>query len=174
MIQRLSQFGVMVGMACGFTGCASTSTNKSIDTAGLIVSVNSQLMADIDVDISKKLSGTAKKSVLFGFYTLEEPDTFLDGAFGSGGEGGLLGGLLAGDEGAIKSAAAYKAVNPSGKSSVADVLVAPQYTLKKHKRFLGMYKETTATVVGYPGQISAIKKTANKKAGTAQGAGSDK
>ena len=173
MIQRMKKSIAMVSLACGFGGCASTSTNKSIDSAGLTVCVNSQLMADIDVDITKKLSGTAKKAVLFGFYTLEEPDTFLDGAFGSG-DGGLLGGLFAGDEGAIKSAAAYKAVNPSGRSSLADVLVAPQYTLKKLKRFLGLYKETTATVVGYPGQISAIKKAAIKKAGAASGAGSDK
>ena len=119
-------------------GCAST--NKSHVFSDLTVSTQSELDAEISVDLSKKLTGTAKATYLFNIFQLSGDTEFADGYGGMG------------PVGKAKSAAAYKAISESD----ADVLVSPQYVVDfKSQVFI---QDVTVTVTGYGGKIVSIKK----------------
>lgn len=132
--------------------CSSTTMNRSQKSGSLDVSVKSNLNADVDVDMSKKISGTAKHTKLFGIFDIKTSKHYADGvAYDGGGSGfSLFSGGIVED---TKSAAAYRAVVPNK----ADVLVAPQYLIKVESYFFGAWKEVTAQVSGYAGRIKSIK-----------------
>lgn len=133
--------------------CSST-MNRSQKSGSLDVKVRSDLQADVDVDMSKKIQGTAKHTKLFGVIDIKSSRNYADGvAFDGGGSGfSLFAGGIVDD---TKSAAAYNAVVPNK----ADVLVAPQYMIKVESYFFGAWKEVTAVVSGYAGRIKDIKQT---------------
>lgn len=131
------------------TGC-STTMNKSQKSGMLDVKVKSDLQADVDVDMTKKIVGTASHSKLFGLFNIKSSQNYVDGvAYDGGTSGGWFGGGMIED---TKSAAAYNAVVPNK----ADVIVAPQYLIKVKSYFFGTYKEVTAQVSGYAGRIRNI------------------
>ena len=130
----------------------STAMNKSQDSGMVNAEVKGNLHADIDVDMTKKIQGTAHQAKLFGFIWLRTAHHFADGV-GYSGAGGGSGWFGPGMEEETKSAAAYKAVVPNK----ADIIVAPQYVTKVHSYFFGAYKEVTATVTGYAGRIKNIR-----------------
>lgn len=132
--------------------CSST-MNRSQSAGELDVRVHSNLAADLDVDMTKKISGSAKHTKLFGLIDIKTSKHFADGVnYGVEKKGGLsFFGPSIVDE--AKSAAAYRAVVPNR----ADVLVAPQYLIKVESYFFGAWKEVTAQVTGYAGKIRNIK-----------------
>lgn len=147
-----STFMILTLVSLIFSSC--TSIHKSHRNGSIDISIQSELKADVDVDMNRKLRATAVESRLFGFIPLKSTNHYLDGISYNGGS---TGGFLFFGEGLVgeaKSAAAYKAVR--GQKNV-DVLVAPQYAIKV-KNVLGIYKKVTATVTGYAGRIRRIKK----------------
>lgn len=131
-IAIIISFTIMLG------GCASTT--KSHIFSDLTVSTQSQLDAEISVDLSKKLSGTAEATYLFNIFQLSGDTEFADGYGGMG------------PVGKAKSAAAYKAISGSD----ADVLVSPQYVVDLVNQVF--IQTVTVTVTGYGGKIISIKK----------------
>tara|TARA_B100000959_G_scaffold26255_1_gene25397 strand:+ start:467 stop:898 length:432 start_codon:yes stop_codon:yes gene_type:complete len=119
-------------------GCAST--NKSHVFSDLTVSTQSELDADISVDLDKKLSGTAKATYLLNIFQLSGDTEFADGYGGMG------------PVGKAKSAAAYKAISGSD----ADVLVSPQYVVDFTNNVF--IQNVSVTVTGYGGKITSINK----------------
>ena len=138
-------------MASAFlmTGC-STTINKSQKSGSLDVKVKTDLQADMEVDMSKKIIGTASHTKLFGLFDIKTSQNYADGVGydGVNSSGWFSAGVI--EE--TKSAAAYNAVVPNK----ADVIVAPQYLIKVKSYFLGAYKEVTAQVSGYAGRIKNI------------------
>lgn len=131
--------------------CSST-VNRSQKSGGLDVKVRSDLQAEVQVDTTKKVQGVAKHTKLFGLIDIKTSSNYADGVVYDGVDTGFTffsGGVV--EE--AKSAAAYNAV----VSSKADVLVAPQYLIKIQSYFFGAWKEVTAQVTGYAGQIKDIK-----------------
>jgi hypothetical protein len=151
---------IAIVMASAFLVSCSTTTNRSQKSGSLDVRVKSDLQADMDIDMSKKISGTAHHTKLFGIFDIKTSKNYVDGVAYDGGASGmsLLGPSMV-DE--TKSAAAYNAVVPNK----ADVIVAPQYHIKVESWFFGAWKEVTAQVTGYAGRITNIKPTM-KPAGT--------
>ena len=127
-------------------GC--TTDRASQPAAPLPLKVESELKADIDVNMNKILQGEASQTKLFGLLTLSGPTTFADGVFVSMPDGALSF-LLGNSSDDIKAAAVYDAVY--GK---ADIIVAPQWTVK-YENYLIITK-TTARVTGYAGTILSI------------------
>ena len=119
-------------------GCGAT--NKSHIFSDLTVSTQSELDADISVDLSKKLSGTAEATYLFNIFQLSGDTEFADGYGGMG------------PVGKAKSAAAYKAISGSD----ADVLVSPQYVVDFTNNVF--IQDVSVTVTGYGGKITSINK----------------
>ena len=128
---------IVLIMCLILVGCAAT--NKSHIFSDLGVSTQSELDAEISVDLTKKLTGTAKATYLFNIFQLSGDTEFADGYGGMG------------PVGKAKSAAAYKAISESD----ADVLVSPQYVVDlKNQVFM---QDVTVTVTGYGGKIVSIK-----------------
>lgn len=134
-----------------FVSCSST-MNRSQKSGSLDVKVKSDLQADMDVDMTKKITGTAKHTKLFGVIDIKTSKNYADGVAYDGASQGfnLFAGGVVED---AKSAAAYNAVVPNK----ADVLVAPQYLIKVESYFFGAWKEVTAQVSGYAGRIKNIR-----------------
>lgn len=143
-----------------FVSCSST-MNRSQKSGSLDVKVKSDLQADMDVDMTKKISGTAKHTKLFGVIDIKTSKNYADGVAYDGASQGfsLFSGGVVED---AKSAAAYNAVVPNK----ADVLVAPQYLIKVESYFFGAWKEVTAQVTGYAGRIKNIRQTAKQASTT--------
>lgn len=142
-----------------FVSCSST-MNRSQKSGSLDVKVKSDLQADMDIDMAKKISGTAKHTKLFGLIDIKTSKNYADGVAYDGAAQGfsLFTGGVVED---AKSAAAYNAVVPNK----ADVLVAPQYLIKVESYFFGAWKEVTAQVSGYAGRIKNIRQS-TKQAST--------
>ena len=97
-----------------FMASCSTKMHKSQKAGSLEVNVKSNLHADLDVDMSRKIVGTASHSRLFGLFYTKTSQKFADGVSYEGDQSGWFS--------SAKSAAAYNAV----VTSKADVIVAPQ------------------------------------------------
>jgi hypothetical protein len=133
----------------------STNFNKSQIGGALDVHVKSNLSADVEVDMSKKIQGLASATKWLFLFTATGPNQYADGvAFNADGSnsGGIFGPGIVEE---VKAAAVYNAVT-SGK---AEIIVAPQYIMKTKSVFLGFYKEISVQVSGYAGRIKTIKST---------------
>lgn len=145
------KFIAIIASTMLLASCSHT-VNRSQKSGALDVKVKSDLQADVDVDMSKKISGSAKHTKLFGLIDIKTSKNYADGIAYDGPSQGfsLFTGGVVED---AKSAAAYNAVVPNK----ADVLVAPQYLIKVESYFFGAWKEVTAQVSGYAGRIKNIK-----------------
>ncbi|MDT8421385.1 MAG: hypothetical protein RQ754_13225 [Desulfuromonadales bacterium] len=119
------------------SGCSTV--KKSHMYEPVQIDINTKMSADIDVDVTKKLSGIATARYLFGFIKVSGSSTYMDGY---GGKGKI---------GKVKSAAAYKAI----KMGDGDVLVSPQYIVTTHTNFF--LQTIRAEVTGFDGKITAIR-----------------
>ncbi len=134
-----------------FLVSCSHTTNRSQESSNLDVRLRSDLLADVDVDMTKKIQGQSRSTRLF-WIPIRHPNFFADGVGYDAGGGGFLffgGGM----EDEAKSAAAYNAVIPNK----VDVIVAPQYIVKSESVFFGLWKEVTAQVQGYAGRVRNIR-----------------
>ena len=152
----MKQRGLFASMVIGgsfflWSGCYSLTANKSIDSSKLTVTTTSKLQADVNVDVTKQLTGTVKRVTVLGFIDVEGPDSYIDGVFKNDS-------FFGSDVDDMKAAAAFRAVtNYNNNEQRADVLVAPQYVVRKTTKYLGIYREITATATGFPGRITRIR-----------------
>jgi len=144
------KFMIVLTLAFIFTGCSSV--HKSQKSGSIDLGVKSDLRADIDVDMSKKIMGTAQHSRLFGLIYVKSSENFAEGVtYNNEGESFLN--FWEGIETNTKRAAAYNAVS----TNKADIIVAPQYIIKVKSYLFGAWKEVTAQISGYSGTIKNIK-----------------
>jgi hypothetical protein len=145
-----TSLGILVALMA-MSSC-STTYNKNQKSSSLHVSAKSDLRADLDIDMTKKISGSATHTKLFGIFDLKTSQSYVDGVnYDVPASGFFSGGVV--EE--TKAAAAYNAVAPNK----VDVIVAPQYVIKVKTVFLGAYKEVTAQVTGYGAKIRNIVQT---------------
>ncbi|MDD4556098.1 MAG: hypothetical protein PHE89_02040 [Alphaproteobacteria bacterium] len=132
----------MATVALGLSGCASL--NQGVPAGALQANVYTNQSANVQV--GQKVTADSSANVIFGFITLSEDSKFADGV-SYAGQGALN---LLDTTGAVKSAAAYKAM----KSSGADVLVAPTYITEIEDFFV--FKKVKVTVSAYKGTIKGF------------------
>ena len=120
------------------TGCASVNQSHIYSPVG--VSISSEMTADVDVDLSKKLIGTAKGTYFLGIVKISGDSKYADG----------YGGL--GTTGKVKAAAAFDAISKSD----GDILVSPQYVVTT--KFIFPFKTISVDVGAFEGKIKEIKK----------------
>lgn len=127
----------------------STVTNRTVPNGSIGLGVGSNLKADIQVDMTKKLAGVASSTKILGI-RVNGSNNYADGvAYGAGTEGGFS---LFDSTDEVKAAAAFNAINTTN----ADVIIAPQYIVQK-TGFLFFYSKTVVKVTGYPGIIKKIE-----------------
>ncbi|WP_111494399.1 MULTISPECIES: hypothetical protein [Marinobacter] len=133
-------------LAGALSGCSSM--NVSSNPVPLSGHVDTDLKADIDV--GEKITGHSSATKIL-FFTVGGESEYADGvAYGAGAGGGSPLAML--DAVApVKAAAAYNAI----KSSGADVIVAPRYTVKKTDYLV--YGTIDVTVEGYKGTIKSVQ-----------------
>ena len=131
LITIVALFSVLI------TGCASVNQSHIYSPVG--VSISSEMTANIDVDLSKKLTGSAKATYFLGFFKLSGDSKYADG----------YGGL--GTTGKVKAAAAFDAISKSD----GDILVSPQYVVTS--KFIFPIQTISVDVSGFEGKIKEIK-----------------
>ena len=138
---KLIKLMLMTLSICLFiSGCAST--NKSHIFSPVSVSVSSSLSADIEVDMSKKLSGSASATYWMGLLKLFGDSHYADGY----GDYTSIG--------KVKAAAAYNAISKGD----GDILVSPSYVVKTtlYPFYIFAYLQIEVDVTGYEGKIKDI------------------
>ena len=123
-------------------GCSVT--NKSTIASPVSVEATSKLQGNIEV--SDKISGSIKATMFLGILQLSGPNTYADGVFSTNNPFSTIPRL--------KAAAAYNAKVNSG----AEIIVNPQYTIKKHSALL--FTNIEIEVTGYKG---VFKEFVNKE-----------
>ncbi len=140
------------------TGCSTTYLNDNSGT--LVPNITSNLEADIDVDITKKISGEGSVTYLFGFIPLTLKTYSTTGIVysGSGGSSNPLNMILSmlPDTDLAKGEAAYNAV----KNSNVDIIVDPVFEMTTTNFIL--FTKQTAKVTGYKGTIKSIDQIGSK------------
>lgn len=131
-------------MAGAITGCSSM--NMSSNSMPLTAPVETNVKADIQV--GQKITGQSSVTKVL-FFTLGADKEFADGVAYGGSQGSSL--PFGDPVSNAKASAAYKAV----KSSGADVIVLPRYTVKTQNYFL--FSKIDVTVEGYKGTIKSVK-----------------
>lgn len=104
-----------------------------------------------DIEVGQKIQGTAQSVSILGIQ-IKGPSSFADG-YGTVASAPFPLSLIPNPAGRAKSGAAYEAMSSSG----ADLIVAPQYTIKTTKTLLGLIKTIEVSVVGYKGTIKSIQ-----------------
>jgi hypothetical protein len=127
----------LIGVSSIFTSCKIT-RNNILSTPGRAPELEiASLRAEVDVDMSKKLEGSAQ-STYFLFFRISGDNKFLDGMeYSSGSSTDRVG--------RTKSLAAYNAV----KDTDADIIVHPTYSVEIEKSLF--FKKIKTTVKGYKG-----------------------
>ncbi|OEC55956.1 hypothetical protein [Pseudomonas sp. ENNP23] len=135
----------LMALIASVTGCSSYHISQP--SSALEAEVQTDLKADVAV--GESISGQSEVNILFNFIQFGGDSQFADGVT----YGGASSGLPFGPDpvGAVKSAAAFKAVKNSG----ADLIVAPRYELNIDDYFV--FKKVSARVVGNKGTIRSIK-----------------
>lgn len=132
-----------------------SSINKSHMNSGVNISIDSPMDAQIDVDLTRKLTGYASGGYLFHLFKVSGDNKYADGICYNGDCGGFLAAFSKIE--AIKAAAAYNAI----RTSESEVLVSPQYVIEE-SNWNPFYKLIKVKVTGYPGRITSIKNNFNK------------
>ena len=139
-------------------GFSCSTINKSHMNTGIELSIKSEMVAKVDVDMTRKLTGYASGGYLFHLFQISGDNKYADNikynASGSGG--GIFSGVLdmISKIEEVKSAAAYNAI----RTSDADVLVNPQYVIEE-SHWNPFYKQIKVKVTGYAGRVVNIKNT---------------
>jgi hypothetical protein len=142
----LALAGLVALVSCSHTN------HMSQRSGGMHVAVNTNLEADIDVDMSKKIVGKAHHVRILGIHT-QSSRNYAEGVTYDTDNSGGFAIFGPGMEEETKAAAAYNATVPNK----ADVLVAPQYLVKVRSYVFGLYKEVSVQVWGYSGKLKQIR-----------------
>lgn len=152
----MSRLMLLSALLLGLVSSGCTTINKSQRSGSIDIMLQADMNANVTVDMNRKLKGTATEMRILGI-PFKTSKYYADGVSYNGGGGGFFG--FDGLAGLAKSAAAYKAVR---SQKDVDVLVAPQYVIKKTSLF-PFYTKVTATVTGYAGKIRSIKNMPQKQ-----------
>jgi hypothetical protein len=120
------------------SGCSTVRKSHTYSPVG--ISIESEMTADVDVDLNKKLVGKSSATYLLGLFRVSGDNTYADG-YGSPTRIGM-----------VKSSAAYDAISKGS----GDVLVSPQYVVKSRNAIL--FATFDVEVSGYDGKITSITK----------------
>jgi hypothetical protein len=126
-----------------------SSINKSHMNSSIGISVEGPLKANIEVDVTKKLTGYAYGGFLFHFFKVSGDNRYIDGVDFNPHDDRWF---TLGNAKMVKAAATYNAL----RGSKADLLVSPQYTVEE-SGWNPFYKVVKVKVVGYPGRVTSIK-----------------
>ncbi|MBT3585263.1 MAG: hypothetical protein HN509_10165 [Halobacteriovoraceae bacterium] len=137
---------LLISLLALFGGC--TSINKSHMNGSIGITIQSQMEAKIDVDLTRKLTGYASGGYLFHLFQISGDNKYADGIGYNGGKASWLPSKIE----AIKSAAAYNAI----RTSDADVIVSPQYVIEE-SHWNPFYKLVKVKVTGYAGKVVSIR-----------------
>ena len=130
------------------TSCSTI--NKSHMNQSISISISNEMKAQIDVDMTTKLTGYAYGGYLFNLLKINGDTKFADGISYNGGEQGFF--SIVSKVEAVKAAAAYNAI----RQSKADVLISPQYVVEE-SHWNPFWKAIKVKVTGYAGKVVSIK-----------------
>jgi len=130
------------------TSCSSI--NKSHMNQSISVSISNEMKAQIDVDMTTKLTGYAYGGYLFNMLKINGDNKYADGISYNGGKMGFFSAISKVES--VKSAAAYNAI----RQSKADVLISPQYVIEE-SHWNPFWKSVKVKVTGYAGKVVSIK-----------------
>lgn len=131
-----------------FYSCSTI--DKSQLNSPIKVSIESDMAAKVDVDLTRKLTGYASGGYLFHLFKISGDNKYLEGVSYNGHDGGYL--SFISKVAKVRAAAAYNAI----RTSDADILVNPQYVVEE-SNWNPFYKLIKVKVVGNPGRIISIK-----------------
>lgn len=132
-----------------FASCSTI--NKSHMNQSISISITNEMKAQIDVDMTTKLTGYAYGGYLFNMLKVNGDVKYADGISYNGGKSGGFLDTISKVE-AVKSAAAYNAI----RQSKADVLISPQYVVEE-SHWNPFWKSIKVKVTGYAGKVVSIK-----------------
>jgi len=144
---------LLLSLVALFTSCSSV--NRSHLNQGIDISIASPMDAQIDVDLTRKLTGYASGGYLFHLFKVSGDNKYADGVTYNGDNGGILSFISKIES--VKAAAAYNAI----RTSESEVLVSPQYVIEE-SNWNPFYKLIKVKVTGYPGRVVSIKNNFNK------------
>ena len=130
-----------------FVSCSSMDRSQS--SAGVKITIESNMSAKIEVDLTKKLTGYASGGYLFHIFKVSGDNKYLDDVDFNGDKGGIL--SYFSRAATVRAAAAYNAI----RTSSADVLVNAQYIIEEN-HWNPFFKQYKVKVVGNPGRIVSI------------------
>lgn len=136
----LSFLGILFLASCSSTKMNSLSTPSYAPQAEI-----NPIRANVQVDMTKKLSGESSSSY-FLFFRTSGDNKFAEGMTYSGEN--AVKGMFKARENKTKSSAAYNALENSG----ADIIVHPNYVIDV-KNYL-FFKKITVKVTGYAGYFT--------------------
>ncbi|MBT7609118.1 MAG: hypothetical protein HN576_05145 [Bacteriovoracaceae bacterium] len=132
-----------------FTSSCS-SINKSHMHSGIDITIRNEMKAQIDVDMTTKLTGYAYGGYLFNLLKINGDGKYSDGISYNGTNPGFL--AVISKVESVKAAAAYNAI----RQSKADVLISPQYVIEE-SHWNPFWKSIKVKVTGYAGKVVSIK-----------------
>ncbi len=130
------------------TSCSSI--NKSHMNQSISIEIKNEMRAQIDVDMTTKLTGYAYGGYLFNLFKLNGDTKYADGISYNGNTSSFF--SIVSKVESVKSAAAYNAV----RQSKADVLISPQYVIEE-SHWNPFWKSIKVKVTGYAGKVVSIK-----------------
>lgn len=139
---------LLVVALCFVSSCSTI--DKSHINSSVKVSIDSEMTAKVDVDLTRKLTGYASGGYLLHLFRVSGDNKYLEGVAYNGDKGGYL--SFFSKVARVRAAAAYNAI----RTSDADILVNPQYVVEE-SNWNPFYKLIKVKVVGNPGRIVSIK-----------------
>ena len=131
--------------------CTATTSRKHMYSP-VEVSIDTEMVADIQVDVTKKLTGTSR-AVYWLIFRLSGDNKYAEGygVYDRYGAGVPYFSPFS-PVSRVKSAAAYNAIS----KGEGDILINPTYVIKRETTFYGKIT-LEVTVVGYDGKIAQIE-----------------
>lgn len=139
---------LILGLLVLISSCSSI--NKSHKNSSIAISIDTPMVAKVDVDMTKKLTGYASGGYLFHLLKMSGDNKYIDGVRFNGKSPSIF--SIVSKISEVKAAATYNAV----RTSEADILVDPQYVVEE-SNWNPFYKLIKVKVTGYPGRVISIK-----------------
>lgn len=131
-----------------FFSCSTV--NRSHNNSAIDIQIESKMQAQIDVDVTQKLTGYAYGGYLFNIFKVSGDKRYAHGMDFKDEGSKLFRGLSRVEQ--VKAAAAYNAI----RQSEADILVSPQYVVEA-SHWNPFWKSIKVKVTGHPGRVVAIR-----------------
>ena len=137
-------------LALAFHVSSCSTVSRSHNNSALDIHIESKMQAQIDVDLSQKLTGYAYGGYLFNVFKVSGDNRYAQGMDFKDPGSSIFKRLSRIEK--VKAAAAYNAI----RQSEADVLISPQYVVES-SHWNPFWKSVKVKVTGYPGKVVAIR-----------------